>query len=483
MLAADSVRGTADHAGRALLFFIPLTIFVAFVLLSFAAFPGADDYCYAVKTKQLGFWGSQAYWYQYWSGRFTATVLMAALAWSGDIARAYAPALISAHLVAFTAIVAFISSLMRQCSLRAVLSVALCAYVIFLGGLAEISHYAYWFMGVADYAAGNIALLILLTVGLRYEPWNERSGWRAVVLLMLGALASVFAAGTNEITLVTVVVLHATALVVALKRRTGSAWFWASLLLLTLIAAFASVLAPGNFARLASIETEKALRPNGFVAALLLVPWYLLRIVNWMVHPLIWISAAIVLLASRSQAERLLYRDGVFVRTWLFVPLGWLALLFGLTAIGFVVNRYPLPERAETTVWFAFLVGWYPSFVILSYLAAGKANIARLVRFRKALLLALVIAMLGAPHVFEAFKDLAYRAIRYRHEMDSRLELIRKAALNGVLDLKVPSLSRVPRTVHVTEVTTDPSNFRNSCLAEYYGLRTIALGVPEGVLP
>ena len=57
-------------------------------------------------------------------------------------------------------------------------------------------------------------------------------------------------------------------------------------------------------------------------------------------------------------------------------------------------------------------------------------------------------------------------------------ELIRAAKARGDTDVVLPSLSRPPRTLFVTEITTDPANFRNHCFAEYHGFRSIRLGSP-----
>ena len=43
----------------------------------------ADDFCTLGSLRQLGFWGSQAYWYIHWSGRFSFTFLVNVAEWMG----------------------------------------------------------------------------------------------------------------------------------------------------------------------------------------------------------------------------------------------------------------------------------------------------------------------------------------------------------------------------------------------------------------
>jgi hypothetical protein len=470
-------RDFLDHGSKAeikVLLFVSLIIITVFMALCFAAFPAADDYCYAVKTARLGFLGSQLDYYSNWSGRFSSTALMSLFSLSKNIVDTYALALIAAQLVTLVAIFLFLRSLLQQqYPLRYVLLASLSAYVIFLTGLPDIAQTIYWTMGIADYALGNVSLLLLLAIGAQFELCSKPNRVFSILLFVIAAAVSIIAVGANEVTLVTVLSLLAGASVLSIKRRTGSAWFWTSLFMIALLGALASILAPGNLARAQSLATDGMLRPHGALAALLFLPWFLLRTSYWLANPAIWVSGLLVLVISRDKAIQLLYRDGVFTRSWLYVPAIWATLLLALTGIGFAINHYPLPERAESTVWLVFLIGWYPSFIILLHYATGDIAVAFVDSAKRLLVALLVVSMAGSPNIFEAFKD-SYRGIRYWREMDARMNLIRDAKQNSIADLKVPSLSRPPRTLFTTEISSDTKNFRNSCLAEYYGLRSIS---------
>src|SRR5262245_59509729 len=62
-----------------LLTYLGLALFVA---------PAADDYCYAVRARVMGFLPAQAALYQKWSGRYTGTRLLSTLGVT-DIERNY----------------------------------------------------------------------------------------------------------------------------------------------------------------------------------------------------------------------------------------------------------------------------------------------------------------------------------------------------------------------------------------------------------
>ena len=55
---------------------------------------------------------------------------------------------------------------------------------------------------------------------------------------------------------------------------------------------------------------------------------------------------------------------------------------------------------------------------------------------------------------------------------------IQQAKQHGETDITVESLSRPPRTLFATDIATDPGNFRNQCLSEYYQVKSIRLGAP-----
>jgi hypothetical protein len=62
--------------------------------------------------------------------------------------------------------------------------------------------------------------------------------------------------------------------------------------------------------------------------------------------------------------------------------------------------------------------------------------------------------------------------------MNERFTAIQAAKQRGETEIAVGSISKPPRTLFATELATDPGNFRNRCMSEYYGLDSINLGPP-----
>jgi len=62
--------------------------------------------------------------------------------------------------------------------------------------------------------------------------------------------------------------------------------------------------------------------------------------------------------------------------------------------------------------------------------------------------------------------------------MRVRRAVLQAARERGDTDIVIASLSRPPRTLFATDLETDPNNFRNQCMREYYQVRSIRLGNP-----
>jgi len=453
-----------------------LGVYSVFVALAAFAFPAADDFCFATKVQLLGYTDAQIEWYLGWTGRFSATALISAFALLGDIQAVYplGPVLVLALTwLSFFALTKTVAGKSRSGVL--VLAAASSLSVIFLAGLPDIAQTVYWVAGAFTYQFGNLCLLALCTVVAGRELAGASGAIRTALRFFGGAVAALAGVGSNEVTMIAMVSLLFCGTAASVTLRRDSARFWAALLAVALAGALASMLAPGNAGRADALAADGMLRPAPWLAVFLVIPWVLLRITYWLSNVAIWASGLLVLLATWESARAILRPGGALDRRWLLVPACWAGLLLVVNALGFLVNRYPLPERAEGAVYMIFLLGWYPCVVVLGHALLGDRRLEPPRPFVWCVTALLLFGLVGSPNAFEAYKDV-YRGIRYRQEMMARVDLIRSARASGRTDVDVPSLSRPPRTLFATEITTDAGNFRNRCLAEYYGFRSIRLG-------
>lgn len=446
--------------------------------LSLFAYPSADDFCLAVKLDRLGFGGAQAWWYQNWTGRYVSTAAISAFVAGGDLVEIYRFAAIAVLLLTFAGFAFLVWSLGRdRYSRRTVLLAAGVVSVLFMASTPDPAQTFYWLTGSFTYQLGNVFVVVLLALLVWRETRLTANTFLVAAAFVASAIAAVAAVGSNELSLLISVLTLSAGTFVAFWKRRDSRYYWAALAAIALAAALVSVTAPGNGVRAASMQGDGQIRLDAGLAALAYVPWTLLRVLYWLSNIGIWASALILLWATAPFTRRLLYSNDKFDKRFLALPIAWVLLVLLLNAVGFLVNRYPLPERAESVVALVFLLGWYPSFVVLAHYGFGDkllpANEGRL-RAAGALLL---VGLLGSPMVFEAYKDV-YRGYRYDKEMRARFALLRSVQGNPAMAVTVGSISRPPRTLFATDFTTDARNFRNTCASEYFGVESITLGAP-----
>ena len=465
----------ADKTLIGLLAGVVMAVLALFVALSFFDYPSADDFCYAAKARQLGFIGAQAFWYQHWAGRYTLNFVYTAFMLSGDIFQIYpyAPIIL---LISTWLGFSFMTAKVAQNHIAMPFAFLLGGVwtVLFISGAPDVAQTFYWPGGSFTYQIPNILLIFLLGLLIWRETTARNKNLR-ILISILSSLLVVVIIGANEISLILTGTVLAFGTLHALWMRRDSRVFWAALLLIAVVAALVSVLAPGNYERYAGLASVTQLRLTPGWAVLLYPPWVILRMLYWLSNPGLWASALILLLATFRIVNAWLYVEGKFRRSSLVLPVAWIVTIFVLNAIGFLINRYPLPDRAESVVWLLFLLGWYPSFIIVSHFLVGeKIQIADRRVVRLAMIL-LIISLLGAPNIFEAYKDV-YRGYRYAQEMHERINAIQAAKNRREKEIIVDSISRSPLTLFAAYLETDPNNMRNQCMSEYFEVKSITLG-------
>ena len=454
-----------------------IAVFVMFVGLSIFAYPAADDFCYAAKVKQLGFFNAQSFWYLNWSGRYMSNLTRSAFGTSGNIVQSY-PYASMLVLVSTWLSFSFLAWTIARCivSFRVPLLVGAIATMLFIAGTPDPAQTFYWVSGSFTYQLSNVFMILLIAMLIRRETGLDRQPWRALILL-LSSLLTIAAIGGNEISLMLTVMILTCGAWYAIRKHSESRWFWLTLLGIGIAASLASVLAPGNFQRVSSLGTDPMLRPTPWIAVFLYLPWVALRLLYWLSNLGLWASAFIILIATSDSVRNVLYSEAKFRRQFLAIPALWIGMIFALNAVGFLINRLPLPERAESVVLLLFLLGWYPSFVILAHFIAGESIHKLGGGLTLPIAAFLLVSLVGTPNVFEGYKD-AYRGYRYSNEMRERFVAIEATKQRGETEITLGSISRPPRTLFAADLVTDPNNPRNACMSEYYGLKAIRLGAP-----
>ena len=347
-------------------------VFALFLGLSLFAFPSADDFCYAAKLAESGFGEAQWHWYATWSGRYASNAAVSAAAAGPDLVGRYpawAIASLVATLLGFAAL-AFSAGvgLFRGSSL---LLGAVVACVVFITLVPDPAQTFYWMTGSLTYQLGNAATLFHAAALVAMERGRSRGLGARFLMRLTAALAAIVAIGANEVSLVLVMSILFFGTLASFWLRRPTRGSWTALFLIGLVAAAISVAAPGNFARAAGLAHDGMLRLPTAAAFLALFPWAVLRLLYWLSSLAVLASALLLWYATHDRLRGVFFVDGRMDRRWLAVPAAWITVMVSLHAVGFAVNRYPLPERAESVVAIAFVLGVYPALLVAMHALWG----------------------------------------------------------------------------------------------------------------
>ena len=411
-----------------------------FLLLTAFNPPFFDDFRNGYWMREHGTWGVQVWLFQTWTGRFTTTFIMTVLnpvayGWLSGVKVVAAAAFIAqwaslAHLLRAL----WHTALRNACSWAQALWAAGLLLALFCNATPSPFSFLYWFCGIVAYQLPLMGLLNFTALALRAGWGPEAARWRNAGL---ACLPLVLALTGNELTLVQAVpVLALLGLALPKKARP-------KLLLWLGIGAAATALAaaaPGNWARVAAMAPPSD--PYHAYRWLVLAPRAAYSMVLFMSKPLIGLSVlaagAVGLWAGRRQ---LIYGQSITpISRW-----QWATVLgaFGtLNFIGFLLFRHlvvgpPLP-RAQNEILLVLLLstaglGW------LMGQRLARATTARQLPLQLLLML-LFIAVFGAGHTPEAWRELATSAAPFDAQMQARFAALRAAHRAGSPRLVLPPL-------------------------------------------
>lgn len=439
-----------------------------FVLLSAFAHPSADDWYMASFILEKGFWKANVDFYFGITGRYFSSALLIVnpIHISFWAFKCYCAALVLGLVVsARWAIGAWFVE--AASGWRWMLTVFV--LVLFFWGMPSPAQGLYWGTGSMGYTLPCVLAFCLAAV-LRRECLD--SAWRPSAARCVGlCLLALAIVGSTEVAMA-LLLAHVVALnVLFLWRHRKISRPLFLLLVVTLLGVLVVVLAPGNANRQTwyANEVHHKLVPALLMAAklavrqagvwLVFVPVFLFSLVMLMawpqaMRPSVKVAWELVLVAVVLMAGTLL--GGFFLGTW---------------SMGAVV-----PLRAVNLQLLFFLVDW----VILlagivgllrsDWLPAGSPGAV----FQVCALLIFLGGVAGVDNnIKTAWVDLlGGGASRFDHENAQRHAAIRSSPTPDVV---VPALKARPKTLFFNDLTTDPTNWRNTGCASFFRKHSVTL--------
>jgi hypothetical protein len=446
--------------------------------LALYPFPSADDYCLAVEVRR-GFWQMQLYTYLNWTGRYTATLVQAALSqWDlATIYRWFSLATVAATLLAVRALIGALSP--KEATHLGLKAAATTATVVFIGRLPSPTEAFYWMTSAITYQWAIIVYLIWLALLVSSMSKQRMTPARRIAIAVLTALLP----GFNEV-LAPVVLLTVAGAAVFDRARTGTSnRFLVSLIGLGAVLTLVSLIAPGNAARSSSYPDIPSRHDLGF--ALVETARQTVRfLATFGAYPLLWVAAC----AAWWWGPRLL--PGRWVPRG---ALGLGAVVAGVPAAVVYITLFPLyweygavnytgEGRTYNITYFLFCAAivWVVGLVLdqfsLRWTWLRTPSPRRRAVFDVVLACALAALMVGAPGTVRAFRALPQGA-EYLEAQRAREAMLR-ASHNRGKAIVVNAMHIRPRGLFWGGIQPDEGHWINACIASYYGLASVRTPTP-----
>lgn len=447
------------------------------IVLSFFAYPQADDFVFANSLNKFGWLGSQINWYKTWFGRFSSTMLLI----SGSYVDFLIPYKVFPVLTIFGYIFAFhliLKKIFPDIPKKFGLVSAIIIFFLYISGMPSLAQEFYWFTGWATYAPANIATMILIS---HFDSIKNNKIY--ILLILLG----IFIIGSNEVSML---ILMISVFILLLKDYKNK-----RLWLMTAVFALSSlvvVLAPGN--------TVRAAKEHDFLFSLAASSGLTGTLIGiWLLNPLLWIAAFLFCFFRQKLNLKIVLPKEKPVIVICFL----LFLIFCAPFTHFFSTGVPAPGRTLNISFlvFIFLFAYVISFEkvhavmvrildkkilifpVLVLWVIGNFYISSLEPlpkrdfsfYRKNPIEAVKWTMTtyGQNNLYHVYADLfSGRANDFRKTMLDREEKIK--SYKGSLQC-LPKVERIPRSIFYKDISKDPLKGENVGFAEYYRLEQAAI--------
>lgn len=445
-----------------------LAAVVGFAGLALYLHPCADDYSFAVRARQFGFWGAQAAWYMDWTGRYASSAILSLLSvspvmdhywvWSLALFAAFPPAMYWLTAGVFGE---RLTRLQR-------LAVTFAVTALYVGTIPSPVEGFYWLAGGLTYQGGNVVAMVFIAAVLSRRPQTPRPGRRNIAYPAVCALLGLLAAGFNETLTLLLVVLTAVGLVVSWRRKLPTRMGWLAGMIACLAGAAVMFLAPGNSHRQTYFADAHQFGPTLFNTMCL--SGKLLGF--WLIAPpmlpaaLLWLG--FVARGGRMAAWgswRILGRVALLVAAMLS-----LTLLPSYWAMGI----HP-PWRVCNESHFVLVLGFVACLTVLGARLGRRRQFGgpRVAAAAGAGLTALfLVAFTWLGTVNEMKTIYAGRGASFDRQMQARQALI---AQSQGQDLRLAPLADCSGMLLFCDISADPQEWHNLHFAQYWGLKSVRL--------
>lgn len=372
-----------------------------------------DDYCYAGRAIFLGFWEAQKYYFHNINGRYSSTLVL-----SLDIVnpnnRIYFKLFpIVIMLLSITALYCLINKLFNKKKTRHKIVVALGIFIFYICSMPILSEGFFWWASTITYQLGNIFLIFFITILLSI---NKHAN---IYKTIYGTILLFFLIGFNECILVATNLLLMFIIIHQYLKQKKINFHFIFLFISSLLFSLFTILAPGNYVRIAKSDNAKNFIFSSLVS-LGQLGWSLL---TWSGIIILFSIVLYYFLYKDPKNEnkrtfKIHYKTSAFYLA---------TTCFSMFFLGFWAQAEPLPPRARNSVYLVFLLSGIYTTINYIHNSSFFSDFS-LVKRKKLMLILTVccISILFSKENFvETVKDVAkFKARKFNSEIQRRNNLI-----------------------------------------------------------
>ena len=431
-----------------------------FLLLAFFNQPSADDYCYVVMAMKSGYWQAQYDSYMTWSGRYVATFFLVSNPLLSGSFIGYQ--VMSSLLLILTVLscASFVKVLLVKNRIdRSVIAVSFLFLFLYLIKMPTSVEGFFWLAGAITYQLANIAFLTLVTLLIKIEQ-PKRNNWK-----WLGAvLLCIVICGSNETSMLELLYFLVALMIFEYAYANRIPKHYYLLLVVSLLAAFVVLLAPGNAIRASYFTGNKEIVQS--LISAVSASFFLLQ--HWLQDVLILLVLFIPFL-KQIEVNRAVTRP---------ILLGYPLFIFGILVIGYFPAFWSMggvpPARAMNVVYFLFIASCLHYAVLCISYGKQRNYSFTLVPTYVQCILAFIFIVHTAPvnHFRTAVMDLVTgRALAYDREMKARYRYLYQ---NKGKDVVLQPLHVKPKSVFFTDIEPHHREYwKNVCMADYFYIKSL----------
>jgi hypothetical protein len=455
------------------IFFIIISV-LPFLFIAFYNHPTDDDFCLAVGVRNLGAINYLKELLYSHTGRYTSVLIIILLNPLSSIANGFFWVKVLAIFIQITTLLCFLffayNLLKNYVPYKNILIVSFIVYICFISNIPSISSFFFWFTGTSAYTYGLNFLFLTMAF---YILWikQKKTRW-----LVVANLCMVLTIGVNEIF---IVIIGSLFIGIFILKSYGFKKYslWITFLIF-IICSQLSLSSTGNFTRMNELHPNQSLHDiqwitAGFKTLIMLVNVLL----EWISDLKIYLAALLLFL--------LLDWERVFVRIngmkmCLFMLLTF-SMLFGINFLSILAVNDFLP-RILNISYFVFLVSFFFLFTFISKIYTTKfpkLYTGSLLKKSMIFLFFALILLSGNSNVWIAYSDLLFKVSDFNKKMNNRYLMIAEGREANLKLILVPpafdEIYEIPKTLFLSDITTNRFSYPNNCYAEYFCIEEIEL--------